>query len=259
MGVVAVIEQDSSNPRSEIARPLGIGEIPTDVGGNPIGGGGSYIQVLKDGTVVVAAGVKLNFTGTNITVTSGPSGQANIAVTGGGSATGDSIRETWIATNTFIPGDAVAMAASGFWTLAQADSAANADVVGIIESATSMQFTIVYAGKIHLPDRFYQARVEYLSATTAGAFTSTAPTAIGEVNKPLIIGIDYDYGAVQLLRGVEITPQPPAYTQISLQDTAPGYLEQKLIAGSGISLTKLSAGAAEQLRVDVLETDGGTF
>lgn len=52
-------------------------------------GGGGSLEVDQDGTAVVAAATKLNFTGSGVTVTDGGDGTANIAITGGGGSAWD--------------------------------------------------------------------------------------------------------------------------------------------------------------------------
>jgi len=77
---------------------------------------------------------------------------------------------------------------------AQADSETNANFMGVIESVSGTDFTVVYSGEISLPDSvmstitgFTGAQVFYLSGVSAGKLSATAPTNPGHVIKPVII------------------------------------------------------------------------
>ena len=80
------------------------------------------------------------------------------------------------------------------YVLAKANSQANANFIGIIESIDSTSFNIVYSGEISLPDSivstiagFTGSHVFYLSDINAGKLTTTPPTNPGSVIKPVII------------------------------------------------------------------------
>jgi microcystin-dependent protein len=80
------------------------------------------------------------------------------------------------------------------YLLAQANSEANAAFVGVIESITSNDVTVVYSGEISLPDSLMStiagstgAQIFYLSDTQKGKLTTTAPSNPASVIKPVII------------------------------------------------------------------------
>lgn len=77
---------------------------------------------------------------------------------------------------------------------AQADSETNSNFMGVVESVSGTDFTVVYSGEISLPDSvmstitgFTGAQVFYLSGVSAGKLTTTTPTNPGHVIKPVII------------------------------------------------------------------------
>ena len=76
------------------------------------------------------------------------------------------------------------------YAAAQANSAANAEVVGIVTAvASSSAFTMTLAGEITtataVPDSTSPGDIVYLSASSAGAVTTTEPSTAGQVSKPI--------------------------------------------------------------------------
>ena len=76
------------------------------------------------------------------------------------------------------------------YAAAQADSAANAEVVGIVTAvASSSAFTMTLAGEVTtataVPDSTSPGDIVYLSASSAGAVTTTEPSTAGQVSKPI--------------------------------------------------------------------------
>ena len=77
------------------------------------------------------------------------------------------------------------------YAAAQADSAANAEVVGIVTAvASSSAFTMTLAGEITtagaVPNSTSPGDIVYLS-TSAGAVTTTEPSTAGQVSKPIAV------------------------------------------------------------------------
>ena len=77
------------------------------------------------------------------------------------------------------------------YAAAQADSAANAEVVGIVTAvASSSAFTMTLAGEITttgaVPDSTSPGDIVYLS-TSLGAVTTTEPSTAGEISKPIAV------------------------------------------------------------------------
>ena len=119
------------------------------------------------------------------------------------SADGKSIRNNITqATHGFVAGSVVRWdtATSGF-TGAQANSATNAEVSGVVERVISTsQFTLVYQGEIDLTSMANmgdESKVVYfLSDTTAGGLVEAPPTAGGTVIKPMLTRTEQNKGLV---------------------------------------------------------------
>ncbi len=119
------------------------------------------------------------------------------------SADGKSIRNNITqATHGFVAGDVVRwdVATSGF-TGAQANSAINAEVSGVIEKVLSTsQFTLVYQGEIDL-SAMEEVNDEtkvvwFLSDTSKGKLIDAPPTAGGTVIKPMLTRTEQGKGLV---------------------------------------------------------------
>lgn len=83
-------------------------------------------------------------------------------------------------------GDLVYISGANTATKSQANSAANAEVNGIVTAvADANNFTLAVSGVHTLSGATLTAGSDYfLDPTTAGAYTTTAPTATGQVDKP---------------------------------------------------------------------------
>lgn len=90
---------------------------------------------------------------------------------------------------------------------ALADSAYDAEVLGVVESIDGTAFSVVYFGEIDLssfsPSLDLDA-VYYLSPTTAGLLTTTPPTSAGHVIKPVLVRRGNNVGIVINYLGVVI-------------------------------------------------------
>jgi hypothetical protein len=105
--------------------------------------------------------------------------------------------------NAFSPGDAITAAP---YDLAKADSAADAEAIGIISSATDTQFTVVLAGVITGLSSLTPGTVYFLSATSAGELTPDEPTTNGQVTKPMLVALSETSGIVINFRGEVLGP-----------------------------------------------------
>ena len=94
-----------------------------------------------------------------------------------------SIRKVINQVNTFTSGTPIRFNGS-LWVTAQADSAVDADVQYVVESATGTSFVAVRDGDITLSG-LTQGQY-YLDPTTAGGITQTKPTVSGQVAKPIL-------------------------------------------------------------------------
>jgi hypothetical protein len=110
----------------------------------------------------------------------------------GGVQTTDQLVKTVSQSNSFSVGDVLRWdVSSGTYVKAQADSALNSEVVGVVGSATGTQFTLVIAGKIDLSAVGYLSGatvpVLFLSDSDSGKLMLTPPSLIGAVIKPILI------------------------------------------------------------------------
>lgn len=89
----------------------------------------------------------------------------------------------------FTVGDIIRLSGINTYTKAKADSAANAEVVGIVTTVTDANnFAYTTEGVVTVGVPAVAAEtVLFLSATTAGALTATAPTTAGYINLPLAV------------------------------------------------------------------------
>lgn len=115
---------------------------------------------------------------------------------GGGSSTKETITQVG---HGFAAKDAIKFA-SGVYAKAQADSSANAEVVGIVESVAGDNFVLVYGGRISSLSGLSAGEAYFLDATTAGALTITSPTGTN-ISKPLLIATSTSSGVVVNMRG----------------------------------------------------------
>lgn len=140
-----------------------------------------------------------------------------------------SMSETIVVSNSWIPGTVLRRTSAGYVAARANNSVNSSTLVGVVQSASSTQYTIVYEGVITIPAHGFMAGTQlYLSSATAGSLTSIPPTAplipiaIGvvlDVNRILISienlsgnipiwGID---GGVANAYAVSISPSPSSY------------------------------------------------
>ena len=134
--------------------------------------------------------------------------QSHIKLTGG-LRDGKSMRNVITQSNHgFVAGQAIRFnreAATGisgdFYTAALANSALNAEVIGIVESTTTNTFDIVYGGEISIAgfDPSFAVSdndVFFLSGVTAGLLTPNPPSTAGRVIKPVLVRTESNTGVV---------------------------------------------------------------
>jgi hypothetical protein len=121
-----------------------------------------------------------------------------IAQTGHGLAVGDVIRHNGTA-----------------YVKAQADAVANAEVAGIVSAvADTNNFTLLTDGRISGLSGLTAGNVYFLSPGTAGALTTTEPSNVGQVSKPVLTAVSTTVGLFTNLRGIVIgAAVPDAQTQ----------------------------------------------
>lgn len=153
---------------------------------------GGIVYSDADSLEILAAGVYGQFLQSNgaaapswATAPNGDAVQKAINQTGHGFAVGDVIRHN-----------------GTIYVEAQADSAANSEVYGIVSAvADANNFTVVNSGYISGLSGLTAGEAHFLSATTAGAITATEPTGAGQVSKPVLVAVSTTAGYVIHSRG----------------------------------------------------------
>lgn len=121
---------------------------------------------------------------------------------GGGSGSSSAISQTG---HGFSIGDVLYYNGSGF-AKAKADTAASAEVIGIVSAvASASNFTISFNGLITGLSGLTAGSPYFLSADTAGALTSTEPTTAGHISKPVLWAISSTAGVINVERGKVLT------------------------------------------------------
>ena len=134
-----------------------------------------------------ASAISVLDTGGNYTATDVEGVLAEIAPQLGGGSGESLVREVSQTGHGLDVGDVVRLDGTDY-VAAQADSAANAEVVGIVSAVAGVDdFTLHYGGRITGLSGLTAGEVYFLSATTAGLLTATAPSGDGEVSKPVLV------------------------------------------------------------------------
>lgn len=107
-------------------------------------------------------------------------------------------------THGFAVGDVIKRSGSAY-AKAQADSAANAEVIGIVSSVPNANsFEYITVGLVTGLTGLTDNTVYFLSPTTAGALTDTEPSSAGHVSKPLLWATSTTSGVFYNQRGALI-------------------------------------------------------
>jgi hypothetical protein len=102
------------------------------------------------------------------------------------------------------------------YALAQADSEANAEVIGIVTTVTDANnFIYKTNGMITGLSGLTAETVYYLSPSSAGALTATEPTTIGQVSKPILIATSTTAGVLLIMRGYLISANSNSWTTVT--------------------------------------------
>lgn len=156
---------------------------------------------------------------------------------------------------------------------AQADSSANAEVVGIVSATSGADdFTLLSEGYISGLAGLSANSVYFLSPSSAGALTTTEPTTVGQISKPVLIAISASEGYFFNFRGSAVTNTSSTVTIISsdvgiikgrsfitkvTEDTLTN--EQALSAlATGYAKVTTTTGAVTTQAVPIPIADGGT-
>ena len=170
-----------------------------------------------------------------------------------GQGGGDDSILTVIQENTFAPGNWVYIAGDTSivtpkaWQLAQANTLATSQSVGVVTSANTNSFTVQLSGAINgvvtqdaASAPIVSGPIYYLSPTVAGAITSTIPTTVGQATKPCYVQqtLIGNYGIILPQRPNLITPGGGSGGSGSVIQTLSTYVNKQTIrcltVGQGI-------------------------
>ena len=123
---------------------------------------------------------------------------------GGGSAAASTV-DVNQTTHGLDVGDVIKCTGADTYATAQADSAANAEVVGIVTTDTDANnFIFTCAGEISGLSGLTAGTVYFLDPDTAGAYTSTEPSTFGDISKPLFVATGTTTAIWLNHRGIEV-------------------------------------------------------
>ena len=124
----------------------------------------------------------------------------NATVASGGGATVSVTQSS----HGFVAGDVLRYNGTAY-VKAQADSAANAEVIGIVSAvADANTFTLLTGGQVTGLSGLTAGEVYFLSAATAGAMTVTEPSTTGQISKPIFIAVSTTAGIFYNMRGSQV-------------------------------------------------------
>ena len=95
------------------------------------------------------------------------------------------------------------------WYKAIADSAENAEVMGMVQTVDGNEFCIVYNGKIDNLSGLTAGVTYFLSPYISGEYTPNETDIVGEVSKPVLIALSSTEGNYLNYRGAVISPSAP--------------------------------------------------
>lgn len=189
-------------------------------------------------------------TGNIFFCTSATTGGANWSSGGGGGSSSYAVT----ASNSFTIGQVIAFNGTNY-VLAEADNVTDAEVVGIIQTATSSAFTFIASGFLLWTSHgFTTGQVLFLSPTVAGGLQNSAPVTVGQVSKPIGIALDsnnlriFDYRAISV--GADNTAKNSSqYLTLALDTNLTN--SRVLTAGSGLAFTDGGAEGNLTISLDV--------
>ena len=162
----------------------------------------------------------------------------------------------------FAVGDVIRMTTTNnTYAKALADTAANAEVIGIVIDVTDTNnFTYATSGEITVaaavPNSTTAGDIVFLSTSSAGGTQTTEPSVADQISKPIAVITEANNKMILLpYRGEIISggatsfaPVDATYLALSANGTLTG--ERVLTAGTGLTLTDAGAGGAATLTID---------
>jgi len=138
----------------------------------------------------------------HVLTSNGPGAEPTYQAAGGGGSSESVTRDITQVAHGFAVGDWVRLNGADTYTDAQADNAANAEVVGVVSAVAGVDdFTLQVAGYITGLTGLTANTVYFLDESTAGAITATEPTGAGEVVKPCLVSSSTTAGYILTYRG----------------------------------------------------------
>jgi hypothetical protein len=159
----------------------------------------------------------------SITIDSGLSVSGFSGFSGSGQGGRETITQ---AVHGFSSGEALAYFAASGYARTKADSEDNAEALGVVERVVDANnFVLIYGGRISGLSGFSAATVYFISDTTSGRLTETAPSTQGTINKPMLVTTAATEGVVVNYRGATVGGS----TSASLR----GYIDGLTLANNG--------------------------
>jgi hypothetical protein len=152
--------------------------------------------------------------------------------------------------NAFAAGDVVRIDGTGTWVKSQADTAANAEVAGVVETASGTVFTVVMEGYITGLAGLTAGATYFLSAVTPGLLTATDPNIANAalVSKPVLDAADANTGYVLSLRGIYADTTAGVFPEVTKSADYPATLQDWTIfvdaTAAPVTITLPSAATA---------------
>jgi len=183
--------------------PTWASALSVSLGGTGLSTATTAYAVVCSGTTATGNFQVLSALGASGTVlTSNGAGALPSFQAAGGGAVGATTTSVTQAAHGFSVGNLLTYSGSNdTYALAKADTAQDAEVVGIISATTTNTFTLVTSGVITTLSGLTAGTTYWLSPTSAGNYTSTPPSTAGQINKPVLLAVDTTSAIYQNFRG----------------------------------------------------------
>jgi len=118
----------------------------------------------------------------------------------------DTVGDTFFVTNSFSPGQAVNVYSGSFILAGMPNTSSNANVIGIVQSATTSSVSIVYSGMLTIPNFFTSSNLYYLSTVSSGSISNNIPSGSGEFIKTVAYGLNSNQAVVSISPNIPVNP-----------------------------------------------------